>query len=136
MAGARPEQLPLVWPRERPLARRGDADSSHAAADCAQRSGRLARHRRAVFAVLRAHPGLTSKELAATEAGQETGLDRYEFARRLADLRDHGLAEGPKIEGEPIRWRACDGEAGRGAALDPPASARAGRGGARGREDA
>lgn len=97
------EQLPMVFP-ERPLARREDADSSHAAADRMQASGALGRHRALVLEVVRAHPGLTSRALWETEAGQATGLGRHEFARRLPDLRDRGLVEGPKEKGQPIRW--------------------------------
>lgn len=124
-----PEQLPLVWPTERPLARRADADSSHAAADRMQRRGRLRRHRELVLAVVRQHPGLTSRELFETDAGQATGLDRHDFGRRLPDLREHGLVACEREPGEPLRWRACDGRPD-GDAESPAAEAAAPDGGA------
>lgn len=98
------QQLPLVWPSERPLARRADADSSHAAADRLQSTGRLTRNRRLVMETVLAHPGRTSRELSETPEGEATGLGRHEFARRLADLRDQGRVEGPKVPKQAIRW--------------------------------
>lgn len=82
-----------------PLARRTDHDSSHAAADRAERSGRLATDRARVLLLVHRNPGLTSLELA-----QRGGLDRYMVARRLSDCEKLGLVSSVREPGKQIRW--------------------------------
>jgi CRP-like cAMP-binding protein len=75
-------------------ARRTDPASSHIAARTVERSGRAGQQRiRCGAAVLR-NPGRTSQELC-----EITGIDRYELARRLPELREEGLIR----NGEALR---------------------------------
>lgn len=88
-------------PGARPArARRTDHDSSHAAADRAERSGAIEAQMNRVLAAVRAHPGSTSAQLSAL-----AGIDRHTVARRLPDLERRGLVTREKIAGEEIRWR-------------------------------
>lgn len=66
--------------RDAPAARRTDPESSHLAAERITRSGRRASQQDHAHAAVESFPGLTSAELA-----QETGIDRYELARRLPE---------------------------------------------------
>lgn len=68
-------------------ARRSDPDSSHQAADAAERSGLARQQREQVLALVRAYPGRTSAELAALSPN----LNRYQVARRLPELAERGL---------------------------------------------
>jgi hypothetical protein len=83
------QQLKLdEWPHgSRPArARRTDPESSHVAADVAERVGTVACHMSIVLAAVKGYPGLTSKRLAET-----CPLDRYQVARRLPELETRGL---------------------------------------------
>ena len=71
-----------------PLSRRTDPISSYEAADELVQSGQLETQEQEVLAVLREHPGLSSKKLAEVSNG-----NRYIFARRLPGLRYRGLAQ-------------------------------------------
>ena len=84
-----------------PRARRTDADSSHAAADQLERSGRAAAQLQAVLDAVRRHGGSTSKELA-----ELAGLDRHLVGRRLPELAAQGLVHRVAIQGHEIRWWA------------------------------
>jgi hypothetical protein len=63
-------------------ARKGDPVTSHLAAAHMEDSGQLSRQCRAVLELVKQHPGLTSFELSECS----TQFDRYQIARRLADL--------------------------------------------------
>lgn len=78
--------------------RASDPATSHAAADAA--AGLAERQKRDTLAVLDRHQGLTSRELAETEAARSYGLDRYALARRLSELRDR---DGRVRNGPPRR---------------------------------
>lgn len=96
------EQLSLdEWPcGTRPArARRTDPDSSHAAADRAEKSGGIGAQALATFVAVRAYPGLTSKQLAET-----CPLDRYQIARRLPELERRGLIRRASTPDEEERW--------------------------------
>jgi len=67
------------------LARSGDPITSHEAADAAAASTWRVAHKSILFQAVVEHPGLTSAEYAV-----ETGLERHEAARRLADLKNDG----------------------------------------------
>jgi len=79
-------------------ARRTDCDSSHVAADKAERDGTIGRQAAAALALVRRYPGRTSKELARLGS-----LDRYQLARRLPELRTAGVVERTDEESE-CRW--------------------------------
>jgi predicted HTH transcriptional regulator len=75
-----------------PAARRTDPDSSKDAAWEMDWSGARGKQMGQVYELLSRLPGRTSLELA-----QHSGLDRYQIARRLADLEHAGLvAKGAK----------------------------------------
>lgn len=105
-----------AWPPgQRPSrARRGDSDSSHAAADRLERRGRAEAQMRRVLAGVRAHPGSTSRELAAlVEPPYELPCDEWyhAIARRLPELRRKGLVARSgddripqTTSGEALRW--------------------------------
>lgn len=76
--------LPLF---DNPIARRKDPKSSHEAADEITRSGNRASQAQEVLALVRRHQGHTSLELSRFSRT----LDRYQVARRLADLNEAGL---------------------------------------------
>lgn len=77
-----------------PRARATDPATSHVAAARVTASGAAGRQAAVVRAALGAHPGVTSAELAAA-----CGLDRYQTARRLPELRKLGQARngGPRV---------------------------------------
>lgn len=84
-------------PVETPAARAADPVSSVEAAEQLTASGvRFDQQRRALAAV-RAFPGLTSHELA-----ERAGIERYELARRLSEVRTAGLIENPVDEQAPV----------------------------------
>ena len=62
-------------------ARNSDPITSVLAGEAIEQSGEAQIQRMKVLAAVKAHPGLTSKELAA-----EAGLDRYMVARRLPEI--------------------------------------------------
>lgn len=66
-----------------PTARAHDPVTSHEAGEAVRDSGCREEQQRQVLAALRAHPGVTSDELAHL-----AGLDRYMVGRRLPELRD------------------------------------------------
>lgn len=72
----------------RPIAAAADPATSHEAARHLARTGQLTRSMRRTLTVLAAWPASppTSHELAGHDL-----RDRYEHARRLADLRERGL---------------------------------------------
>ncbi len=96
-----PAQQPLLLD-EKPLARKTDHHSSHAAADRMQRTGKLEEQRAQVLALVKKHPYRTSKELG--DLSEE--LDRYAIARRLPELEAVGKVKGFRKEGRQIRWTA------------------------------
>lgn len=76
---------------ETPAARATDPATSHEAADIITTSGRRQAHIERVVAAVRAHPGLTSAELAP-----HAGLERHEAARRLPEAETAGqVRKGP-----------------------------------------
>lgn len=81
---------------ERPTARLRDPSTSHDAGEAVRDSGCREEQRRQVLAAVRAHPGLTSDELA-----QAAGLDRYMVGRRLPELRDQ--RELVMVRGYPVQ---------------------------------
>ena len=80
------EQTAIDFTAPPARARRTDPDSSHAAADRVNKTGKAAVQRAKVFALVEATPGLTSAELA--ERHRE---DRSMIARRLPELREKKL---------------------------------------------
>ena len=76
--------------KPRASARRHDPETSHEAARNAEPLAKT--HRAILLTAVRKFPGLTSAELAS-----KCGLDRYQAARRLPELRKAGLVvNGPK----------------------------------------
>jgi hypothetical protein len=71
-----------------PIARHTDPDTSKAAAKQITNSGVRGEQHRTVLAAVKAHPGKTSRELAA-----EADLDRYMVARRLPELEKLGVVK-------------------------------------------
>lgn len=79
-----------------PAARASDPVTSHEAAEAITESGvRYGQQQRALAAV-RCFPGRTSFELALA-----TGIDRYELAKRLPEVRTTGLIFNPEDDGAP-----------------------------------
>lgn len=64
-----------------PIARRGDAETSHSAAHRQNASGRRGKQQRIVLDLVKRMPGLCSKEYAT-----HCDLDRYQVARVLPQL--------------------------------------------------
>lgn len=98
-----PDLFDLIPPAPFVEARAAAADpaTSHESADRMTRSGRAAANAAAVLALVRAHPGLTSRELSELP-GCPAGIDRHEVARRTSDLERAGrVRKGPA--------RACRG---------------------------
>jgi len=96
------DQLGLFEPK----ARRKDPPSSHIAArKVAEKS---IKQRELVMALVRKHPGMSSKELAAVAAHGEVEFHRlrYTFARRLSELRDQKqVFNGTPVEGSSeLTW--------------------------------
>lgn len=75
-----------LWPQ---ATRNSDPSTSRAAELEITRSGCRATQAEQVFALVRRYPGRTSAELAAMHGG----LDRWQVARRLPDLRRLGRVE-------------------------------------------
>ena len=91
------DQLEAPW---RPGARLTDPDTSHEA-DEKQRQ-RFGKQAREVLAIVKRHPGRSSKHLATIIYAEYLNseirndrlpMDRYAIARRLSDLREIGRAE-------------------------------------------
>lgn len=93
-------------------ARRTDPITSHEAALRAERNDAKTQ-RRLCYEALLACPGMTSAEVA-----QKTGLDRYQAARRLPDLREDDLARNGEMRvckvkrTRAITWYATPGRQG------------------------
>lgn len=85
-------------------ARATDPESSHAAADRMETSGALSKQREIALRAVIAHPGYTSKEIAAA-----SGLDRYMLARRLPELQELGYLRRDKTKARGVRWWPIDG---------------------------
>ena len=83
-----PEEDNPLFDRAAPIARPEDPSSSHEAAQEITESGTRSAQCRAALELVRANPSSTSLELA--NLGD---LDRYQLARRLADLRNAGQVE-------------------------------------------
>lgn len=87
-----------------PIARRGDAETSHAAAHRQNASGRRSDQQRIVLDLVKRIPGLCSKEYA-----QHCSLDRYQVARVLPQLAHSNLViRGDKLV--PPKPARDDGE--------------------------
>lgn len=71
-----------------PIVRSTDGKPSRLAAEEMNASGKRGAQARAALALVMQRPGRTSMELAGLG-----GLDRYQLARRLPDLRDAGLVK-------------------------------------------
>ncbi|WP_369968311.1 winged helix-turn-helix domain-containing protein [Stenotrophomonas rhizophila] len=85
------------------LARATDIDTSHDAAAHVVSSGLRSVQQDRAAGALKAHPGLTSMELA-----KATGHDRYMLARRLPELLEDGRAwRGPKKPCQVSGRSAC-----------------------------
>jgi hypothetical protein len=105
-----------AWPpaQRPPRARRNDSTSSHAAADRLERRGRAEAQMRVVLDAVSAHPGRSSRELAAlsTPPYEMSAAEWYHaVARRLPELRRKGLVarSGDDLmpeptSGEALRW--------------------------------
>jgi hypothetical protein len=93
------------WSNERKaraLARKTDHDSSHMAADAAERSGLVRSHESLVLSCLTEHRGVW---LTAESIGLHTGLSSTQVRKRTQPLVDSGLIEKWKPEAKHIRWR-------------------------------
>jgi len=74
-----------------PTSRVNDPISSHLAEEEINRSGVRENQQEIVYKIVKRFPGLTSRELT-----QACDLDRYQIARRLADLENSGhVIKGP-----------------------------------------
>ncbi len=82
-----------------PMARATDHDSSHAAADRMEESGKAQAQRDQVLALVKRWPGMTSGQLARLG-----GIDRYIPGRRLSELRTEGKVTAMKPAGKEITW--------------------------------
>lgn len=80
-------------------ARRTDPESSHVAADTAERRGIIRRHAEIVRGAVERYPGLTSKRYADV-----CPLDRVQVARRLPELERRGLIRRVSKRGAEERW--------------------------------
>jgi len=96
-----------------PRARRTDPATSKAAAEHVDRTGLARRQCEIVFEAVKRWPGRTAQELAANHRHAGGKMDRYDFGRRLPELRNHGLLRnGPartcKVSGrEAETWESC-----------------------------
>ncbi|MCG5538973.1 hypothetical protein [Halorhodospira sp. 9622] len=77
-----------------PATRKHDPDSSHEAEEVVTASGRRAAQQRQAAEAVRAHPGVTSAELA-----RRSGLDRYMLGRRLPECETAGTV----VRGSQVR---------------------------------
>jgi predicted HTH transcriptional regulator len=90
------------------VSRRDDPVSSHLAEREINRSGSRKTQQIIIYELVKMYPGSTSRELT-----QWCDLDRYQIARRLADLKNMGLVrQGPvrncRIGGRPsVTWFIC-----------------------------
>jgi len=85
-------RAPEICRVETPAARTNDPITSHVAAEKVTGSGLRHTNMLAVIDAVRAHPGLTSAELA-----QYTQIERHEVARRLPEAaRAHAVVKGDK----------------------------------------
>ncbi|OFW99283.1 MAG: hypothetical protein A3E78_11900 [Alphaproteobacteria bacterium RIFCSPHIGHO2_12_FULL_63_12] len=82
-----------------PMARATDHDSSHAAADKLEASGKAQVQRNLVLSLVQRWPGMSSGQLARLGA-----VDRYVVARRLPELRSEGKVSAVKPAGKEITW--------------------------------
>ena len=83
-----------------PIARRTDPETSHLAAAEITGTGKRNKQALQVLELVRKNPGCTSLELASArvQVDSKTGpyVDRYQIARRMADLVAQGkVAKGP-----------------------------------------
>jgi predicted HTH transcriptional regulator len=91
-----------------PTSRRDDPVSSHLAEREINRSGSRKSQQKIIYELVKMYPGSTSRELT-----QWCDLDRYQIARRLADLKNMGVVrQGPirncRIGGRPsVTWFIC-----------------------------
>ncbi len=81
------------------MARRSDHDSSHAAADELEASGKAQAQRALVLGFVKRWPGMTSAQLARLGS-----VDRHLVARRLPELRSEGKVTAMKPAGKEITW--------------------------------
>lgn len=80
-------------------ARNTDPETSHEAARHMVDSGARRAQQQRVAAVVRKHPGLTSRELA-----EVAGMDRHMVARRLPELEADGIV----VHGAPRKCRISE----------------------------
>ena len=82
-----------------PMARATDHDSSHAAADKLEASGKAQAQRNLVLSLVQRWPGMSSGQLARL-----AGVDRHMVARRCPELRTEGRVTAQKAPGREISW--------------------------------
>jgi hypothetical protein len=87
------------WPRSR----HSDPRSSSRAATDMRRSGVSRGQALVTLELVRTYPGMTSREL-----GQQGGLNRYQIARRLPELRAAGLVRSVEEGSHDARWFPVD----------------------------
>jgi hypothetical protein len=101
--------IPPAAPPVEAVAARADPITSHQAAERMNRSGATAANAAAVLAMVRDHPGLTSRELSALP-DCPAKIDRHEMARRTSTLERAGLVrKGDQREcgvgcGKAVTW--------------------------------
>jgi hypothetical protein len=80
-------------------AHNADPITSHDAAERAERSGKVARHRAVALALVKAWPARTGYELWELASGSDKAelVNHHELYRRLADLKNAALV----VQGEP-----------------------------------
>jgi hypothetical protein len=77
---------------DHPRSRRSDPQTSHDAAEHVAKSGLAADQQKRVLAAVVRWPGRTASELAENaRAVSQSTLTRYDFGRRLPELRRRGL---------------------------------------------
>lgn len=83
---------PLAPPAPVARARTSDPQSSHAAAEQVESSGKAKKHRDRILDLVYEHPGCTTKELVRYlhREDLEDGLDRVELGRRMPELEQAG----------------------------------------------
>ena len=93
-------------PPAKHLARRTDPETSKRAARHVARSGKAVRQRKQLYEAVVAGPGRTCPELA-----KATGIDRYDAARRLPELKGkikHGDVKRCEVTGSPcVTWEVA-----------------------------
>jgi len=92
---------PVAIPRQELAAasRKTDPESSKRVAREIEKSGVLKGQRLIALELVKQYPGRTSKELS-----QLGTLDRYQLARRLADLLKEKLVRRVETQAEDCRW--------------------------------